>query len=679
MQAHDSNDTIEAVKFVPSAEQRVARIAGWQWVVGALVLLAAFVFWFLFTSRSVQLNFTPAAASVSVSGGLSFELGGVYLLRQGSYQITATADLHEPLQEDLVVSAERNQKVDLVFTPLPGILNLTLEPADAKVSIDGSVREMTGSLELSAGQHELVVEHPRYLPKAMIVDIEGKRREQALTVSLAPNWAEVEILSTPAGANIYIDDVLAGQTPGTVEALAGEREIRVQADGYRAYRQRIFAQAGDNMSLEPVTLIQADAQLALTSTPAGAGITINGQFAGRTPLTLELKSGAAHNIQVISKGYATASRQRTLARGERGSLHVNLVRQTGEVVFRAQPENAVLSLNGQPIGSANQTLTLPVEEHRVQISLEGHAGYSQTITPKVGLTQEVKVRLLTLAEARLQALKPSIQTAAGQSLKLFQPFAFTMGASRREPGRRANETLREVDMDRLFYIGTHEVTNAEFRQFAAGHDSGKYEEVTLNEDDYPVANLSWHDAAAYCNWLSDRDGLPKFYRIEFGKVVGMNLNATGYRLPTEAEWAWAARTVGEAPGGEQLRFPWGSNMPPPDRHGNFADRAASALVGRIIFGYNDNHTAAAPVGTFKANTRGLYDLGGNVAEWMNDFYEIPDKNAVTNPMGPASADYHVIRGSSWMHGTITELRFSFRDYGIEGRDDVGFRLARFAE
>ena len=102
-------------------------------------------------------------------------------------------------------------------------------------------------------------------------------------------------------------------------------------------------------------------------------------------------------------------------------------------------------------------------------------------------------------------------------------------------------------------------------------------------------------------------------------------------------------------------------------------------MGRSIFGYNDNYITAAPVGTYKPNARGLYDLSGNVAEWIHDFYEIPEQTVQTNPMGPASGEYYVIRGASWKHGTITELRLSFRDYGIDGRDDVGFRVARNAE
>jgi formylglycine-generating enzyme required for sulfatase activity len=169
--------------------------------------------------------------------------------------------------------------------------------------------------------------------------------------------------------------------------------------------------------------------------------------------------------------------------------------------------------------------------------------------------------------------------------------------------------------------------------------------------------------------------------MEFAKVVAVNANALGYRLPTEAEWAWAARRLPPelSADGNQLRFAWGDSLPPPTRFENYADRSAANKIGRIIFAYNDNYTVAAPVGSYAANHRKLYDMGGNVAEWVHDYYEIPDDTAVNDSLGPTGGEYHVIRGASWMHGTITELRLSFRDYGIDGRQDLGFRVARYAE
>ena len=142
-------------------------------------------------------------------------------------------------------------------------------------------------------------------------------------------------------------------------------------------------------------------------------------------------------------------------------------------------------------------------------------------------------------------------------------------------------------------------------------------------------------------------------------------------------WAWSARHVEEAE--TPLRYAWGEKLPPPDRHGNYADRSASHLVARIVFDYNDNHIVSAPVGTFPANAKGIHDLGGNVAEWVHDYYAIPSGAELLNPLGPREGEYHVIRGASWQKGTVSDMRLSFRDYGTEGRHDLGFRIARFAE
>jgi formylglycine-generating enzyme required for sulfatase activity len=496
-------------------------------------------------------------------------------------------------------------------------------------------------------------------------------------VQLLPDWADVSVTSIPSGAEIFIDDDPSGvTTPGTIEVLTGEHEIRIALPGHRSHRQRILVAAQEQIALEPVTLQQADGLLRITTIPAGAGVTLNGKFEGESPLELAVRSKDRYRLQVFKAGYARVDRSIEVASNEELDISLALQRLTGEVVVIAEPADAQLYVDGQLRGSANQTIRLPTAAHKLEIRRTGYAGYTTEIVPRNGFAQEVKVRLLTIEEARLAALKPVIRTPLNQELVLLQPEDFTMGASRRQPGRRANETLREITMTRLFYLGTSEVSNAQFKAFAQGHDSGSFEEYALNKDDQPVTRVSWESAALYCNWLSQQEGLPLFYRTEQGKVVGSNPAATGYRLPTEAEWAWAARQVEAA---QPLRFPWGSTLPPPDRHGNYADRSAAHLVGRIIFGYNDNHIVSAPIGTFAPNLKGIYDLSGNVSEWTTDFYAIPEATPAADPLGPATGDYRVIRGSSWMHGTITELRIPFRDYGVDARQDVGFRLARFAE
>ena len=302
--------------------------------------------------------------------------------------------------------------------------------------------------------------------------------------------------------------------------------------------------------------------------------------------------------------------------------------------------------------------------------------------PRPGLTQQLDFTLLTHEVARVARLEPEFTNDLGQTFKLFHPEksqqpTFNLGSSRREPGRRSNETLRPVGLQRMFYLQTTEVTNAQFRRFQADHNSGFVKGNSLNKEQQPAVELSWQQAASFCNWLSVREGLQPFYREDRGIIIGHDPTSTGYRLPTEAEWAWAARADGE----QWLRFPWGENYPPEELVENYADISSAYVTGRIVNGYNDGFVASAPVASFPANHNGLHDIGGNVAEWIHDVYTIPtaDSPLTTDPLGAQKGDNYVIRGASWSLARLPELRLAYRDYGQAGRDDVGFRIARYAE
>jgi len=221
------------------------------------------------------------------------------------------------------------------------------------------------------------------------------------------------------------------------------------------------------------------------------------------------------------------------------------------------------------------------------------------------------------------------------------------------------------------------VTNADFRRFDASHQSGSRDSFSLDGDAQPVVRVSWEDAARYCNWLSKQEGLEPAYQELNGKLFAVSPMTAGYRLPTEAEWTWVARYAGHDP----LRYPWGNEMPPPEKTGNFADQSARSTVGTVIEGYDDGFEVTAPPGSFAANPLGIYDLGGNVAEWTHDLYTIEVSSGfdvMVDPMGPSVGEQHVIRGSSYLQGEVANLRLTYRDYG-DSRDDVGFRIARYAE
>ncbi len=675
-----NQQTIEPITYHPSIEEgEDNRLVRYQIMVGIIVLSLLAVFWFLFSAKTVTFNFSSKPNEVALSGGINLKIGDSFLLLEGQYFVNASSNGYFDIIEEITVQDKDSQEFSLEFMPLDGFLRVTTEPADTTILINEIPYKPGNATQLGAGEHQINLTHPMYIDKSLKISINGKLEEQVLKVALDPDWADTKITSIPSGASIQLDgSELTARTPAVIRALSGEREVLVRLAGYKDYRERFLSTAGEAITLKKINLEKADALLEVNSNPPNASVIVNGQYSGQSPVTLELRSDRKQDIKILKTGYAQYHKLLSLKPNQKETIYAKLAKNLGSVSIEVEPKEATTLINGRDIGQGDHKVSLPTESQKIRIELAGYASFARSITPKLGIIQSVKVRLLTNQEARLAAITPITSTHLGQNLVLLQPFDFQMGASRREPGRRSNETLRQVTMDRLFYLGTKEVTNKEFRQFAAGHDSGKYEEENLNEDDMPVARVSWQDAALFCNWLSKQSNLEPFYQLELGKIIGYDPRAIGYRLPTEAEWAWAARTQKTA-GQPLIKFPWGQQLPPPDRTGNYADRSAAHLVGRIIFGYNDNYTAAAPVSTYKAGPRGLFDLGGKVAEWINDYYQIPDKEETRNPLGPPQGDFHVIRGSSWMHGTVTDLRYSFRDYGVEGRQDVGFRIARYAE
>ena len=291
----------------------------------------------------------------------------------------------------------------------------------------------------------------------------------------------------------------------------------------------------------------------------------------------------------------------------------------------------------------------------------------------------VEYRLLTPDQARAARIPPLIKTHTNGQMRRIPAGHFTMGSSRREPGRRSNEVEHEVTLQRTYYLGVYEVTNAEFRQFQPDHLSGVVRDRSLDQDDHPVVNVTWSDAAAFCNWLSSQDGLPAANTQQGDTYVPVAPANTGYRLPTEAEWEWAARYES---GQASRRYPWGSSLPVPTNSGNFADKRALAVNNTAVENYEDGFVTTAPVGRFPANPLGLYDMGGNVTEWVQDFYTVyPElEPARTDPLGPATGtQQHVVRGSSWRSANVAELRLAWRDHAEGKAQHIGFRIARYAE
>lgn len=681
----DNTQVIAPIDFQPLdtlAKRPGKRIPWLMLIVVAALLISAAVMWFLMTARALTINVTPEQATTKISGGAAFALADHYLLRPGEYTLQVTAAGHVTFTENISITTADHQQRTIVLQKLPGHLAITGHPEGAEIFINGELSGTTPSTvrNLPAGVQKLAITAPRYLPLKQDISVVGLDQTQELAINLQPAWGHLTLHSEPTGATILVGGVNRGITPATVPVLASGEPVELSLSGYQPWQQSMRVPIGTKQTWPLIKLAPADAQVMVHSRPDGASITLNGRFVGTTPKTLSLSPQTSHQISLFLDGYQTLSRTLNVKSAEKTRLDIELKARLGSVEITTAPTNADIYIDGDNRGKSPLSLTLPARPWRLEVRHPGYRSESQTVTPKPGVGQVVHIKMRSEAEARRVAVAASITSPVGQKLQLFRPAdTFTLGASRREQGRRANEIMREVTLTRPFYLSLTEVSNAQFKKFRNTHSSSHANSNTLDSSTQPVVNLDWTSAAQFCNWLSMKDKLEPFYIENDGAITGSNPQSTGYRLPTEAEWEWAARRQNN---GKMLKYPWGDNFPPTAKIANIADQTASKILRRTIPQYLDGYAVSAPVGSFPPNHLGLHDMGGNVSEWLNDYYSIAvtlGSDAVTDPSGPDSGEYRVIRGASWRHSSITELRLSFRDYGNKPRDDLGFRIARYAE
>lgn len=688
-----SSPVLRPVEFRPArlgSQAPPSRRRFGAWHLLALLFFAALgvVAFFLFTARSVAVIVEPPPDVMAIEGGAQLSLGGRLLLRSGEYQLRASKAGYRDLEASLEVGSAANQDFRFTLEKLPDRLSVVALGSDgplagARVRIDGEAVGETplAQVELEEGEHTVLVEAPRYGPYLETLEVEGGGNAVEVEAVLEPRWARIAFGSEPVGARLRVDGEVLGQTPLEVELEEGLRRYELVRAGYKPHRGSLEVVALEDAAVGPIRLRPSDGNLVISSEPAGATVTVDGTFRGRTPFDLFLAPGRIYELRFSLVGHGPVERSVAVRSGASEQVDVVLEPRLGKVQISAFPPGAELFVDGEARGPADgQVLELPTARtYRLEVKKAGYVAFRREVTPLDGVVQSIEAHLDSEAEAREKAIRPVVETTEGHRLLLIQPGRLQMGASRREPGRRANETLRQVELSRRFYIAAHEITNEQFARYRPNHDSGFVSGQSLSIEDRPVVQITWQDAARYCNWLSRKEGLEPAYVDHADTLVPVEPMTQGYRLPTEAEWAWVARY---GPGGGPRKYPWGDSLPVPSGAGNLADASAEGVVSGVLKDYRDGYAATSPVGAFGADDRGLFDLGGNVAEWVHDVYAIRPSmvgGVEKDPMGAGTGEFHVIRGPSWMHSSITELRLSYRDYGKDPRPDLGFRIVRYAE
>jgi formylglycine-generating enzyme required for sulfatase activity len=297
------------------------------------------------------------------------------------------------------------------------------------------------------------------------------------------------------------------------------------------------------------------------------------------------------------------------------------------------------------------------------------------------------------------AVPNKVTNTIGMKLVLVPEGEFTMGSDESaDQLRSANIPVPdEIDVEeesprhrvritRPFYLGAHEVTVGQFRQFvtAKGYvseperdgkgGSGYNAKTKLAEekssfnwrstgfpqsDEHPVVNVTWNDAVAFCQWLSNKEGKQ-------------------YGLPTEAQWEYACRA------GTSSRYSTGDSPASLQEATNARDASFKVKFPKVdfakypSFNFDDGYAFAAPVGQFRPNSFGLYDMTGNVWEWCSDFYdkEYYRTSPTDDPKGPATGSYRVLRGGGWYDYAVY-CRSAYRYWFVPSfrHDGLGFRVS----
>jgi len=412
------------------------------------------------------------------------------------------------------------------------------------------------------------------------------------------------------------------------------------------------------------------------SNPSGANIYLNGSYKGTTPKTIEDLEAGSYSLKLTKEGYEEKTERVQIEKGKTKEVEIKLTEKQ-ETVTTPEFEDSgtgylkiegntgrTYYIDGEKKGwIIPKEVKLKVGKHTVEIEGKGETEIeiSENETTIIDNKTEFKSTSPYIEKKYEDKYKPS---AKAPEQVLVKAGIFQMGNTRRDGvGNSDEKPVHIVKLTYDYYIGKYEVTFNEYDAYCEATGESKRNVEGWGRGDRPVISVSWYDAKEYCNWLSEQEGLSKAYDSE-GKLLDKNGKQTtditqveGYRLPTEAEWEYAAR--GGHKSSEDYEYS-GSNR----------------ILTNVWFKDNSNHKTHE-VAQKQSNELGIYDMSGNVWEWCydkysRDYYTVSPKE---NPIN-FNSTHHVIRGGGW-DSCAESCRVAARSYSWHwARNDIGFRLAR---
>jgi eukaryotic-like serine/threonine-protein kinase len=502
-------------------------------------------------------------------------------------------------------------------------LHLTIQtaPAGALVVLGDHAQKSPATFEdIEPRKYKLRIMAPGYDPLETNLDLSSKRPVDLPAFHLVRSKGALQIKSEPAGAQFSLRSEdgqvrREGVTPQSIVDLPTGKYSLMAHRGDWWMQDEVEVQRGEttNKSFAFVSAITN-----VTSEPSGAEIFIDGKSRGRTPLRLDLPS-RPHELVAHLDGWPDEQQRIDVDAQRENTAH--FVFANGSVKITSAPGGATVMANGKEFGQT----PLVIEEVK-----PGNAAYELRLAGynATSVSGKVEPQQQTFLAARLEK---SAGPASGQ------PFTNSLG-------------MKFVPLGNV-HISAWETRVQDYQVFCRA-TGRRYEPADFPQTaTHPVLKVNWFDAMAFCKWLTDKE-----------REENLIEDQQAYRLPTDLEWSVAVGLVNESGATPQARdgkikneFPWGKQWPPPKDGGNY-----SAASGQ-------RRGATMPVGSFKPNSLGLYDLGGNVWEWCGDTYK--GDSVVTG------RDWGVLRGGSWATSNRLEMQSSYRNVIDRNDRDViyGFR------
>ncbi len=510
-------------------------------------------------------------------------------------------------------------------------VGLGLQGVQFEGSIMGSVENKTGEywVYMPQGNRMLKVKHANYAPVMVTfadygVEKVESNRTYELTITASGNVVGpvdaggnfYALTVSPKDAKVSIDGVLqSSSSDGEYSAMLpyGSHTYKVEAGGYIS-KSGTFTISSSDMTPINVSLVSAMATVSVTCPTPAVSLYVDKKSVGTIPWTGSLKEGM-HLVEVKKEGYR--SQQRTINLSQQQKLDVafaELATVQGNLSVNYKPFGADVYVDGKKIGQSPRVFNgLLVGNHKVEIKKDGYGTDSKTVNILEGQTATLagmlstNTTVSTATGSTLSGNTITIPVKDGISIEMVRVEAgtFTMGATpeMKDPWDDEKPT-HQVTLTNDYYIGIYEVTQTLWKA-VMGKNPSKFK-----GDNLPVECVSWDDCQEFINKLN--------------RITGKT-----FRLPTEAEWEYAARG-GKKSRGYQYS---GSN--------NLAD----------VAWYEDNSGSKThAVGSKQANELGIYDMAGNVWEWCQDWYGKYSSSSQTNPTGATSGSHRVYRGGGWRNG-----------------------------